>query len=170
MSRKRLVNYTNTERHSYNLKLFCTDLTLSYRGQRLANNSLLSLENLTTSNPIYCVSALPACCDTVRADSWFLPGAVSVNVSVADSEPLYQSWSGDRAIQLPRSSMCSTLEKGLYHCDVPDAKNITQTLYIGICPMSSKGKSAANFISVTCIFIVLPVCLDEQYAYYLSCK
>jgi len=115
---------------------------LVYRGQLLANNSLLSLENLSTSDPLSCVSTLPSCCDgTSRAAGWFLPSSVPVNSSMAGGEQIYQSLSNDQTISLHRSSMAAgSFQEGLYRCEVPDAENVTQTLYVGIYPTSGEGE------------------------------
>ncbi len=123
-------------------------MALVYRGQILANNSLLSLENLNTSDPISCVSTLPSCCNATRAGGWFLPSSVPVNSSLPGGEQIYQSWSNDQTIRLHRSSMAGSFEEGLYRCEVPDAENVTQTLFVGIYPTSGEGELSMSIVYV----------------------
>ena len=111
-----------------------------FGGQRLVNNSLLSLELFNTSSPpLSCVSTFPSCCDTLRAGNWFLPDA-STPVGVATgNESIYHSRDDNQTVSLHVRSGTGTVPEGLYRCEVPDVDNVTQTLYVGIYANNSRG-------------------------------
>ena len=114
---------------------------LTQGGQLIANNSIISLVNLT-DNPLLCVTTQPSCCDTNRSGSWFPPGGGNqLEDSPQDSAGLYQRWEDDQSIQLLRQSGAVSVEEGLYHCIVPDKDGVTQTLYVGISSSDNEGTS-----------------------------
>ena len=126
--------------------LHATDLEsivhLIHEGSVLPNNSVLFLDSLgngsaNSSSPLRCVTPLQPCCDTNRSGSWFYD--VNPLDEFENSTELYQSWGDDQSIELNRGDGASTIEGGLYHCEVPDADNVTQILYIGIYSSDNEG-------------------------------
>lgn len=115
----------------------CTDVGLGFGNMQLPNNSVFYLEDLTdTSVFIQCISTLSTCCDTVRAGNWFFPSGGPVTLGMQ----LFPTWHDDRTIRLIRYSSSGSFEEGIYRCNVPDANNEIQMLYLGIYPTSRDGE------------------------------
>ena len=115
---------------------------LSHEGSVLPNNSILSLDSLgdgnASSRPLLCVTPLQPCCDTNRSGNWFLGDDPLEDFN--NSTDLYQSWGDDQTVQLNRGSAADFMEGGLYHCEVPDADNVTRTLYVGVYLSADEGE------------------------------
>ena len=82
-------------------------------------------------NALFCVTDQPACCrppyTSNATGNWFFPNGTRVPSSGSQ-------WDFHRT----RGNMALLLHKrrggvdGVYHCVVPDAMNVTQTIYIGV--------------------------------------
>ncbi len=97
------------------------------------NNSIVDIG--VGDNALFCLSNSSSCCrprDGVASGEWFLPGGSSPiegngeSSSTADFSRSRKS----SAVLLNRRNSAMGPE-GQYRCDVIDARNITQTLYIG---------------------------------------
>ena len=83
------------------------------------NEALLCITNLTGAN------------GSVRGD-WYFPNGTRV-LSTNDDSEIY----GSRGEMVVRMNRRGGGEEGIYHCEIPDAMNVTQTIYIGVYTASS---------------------------------
>ena len=97
-----------------------------------SNNSVVTITDIGEGDmSLYCITSRSECCrssDGGESGNWFLPGQDNAikNISSADfsrREP--------RAVVLDRRSN-AVVPIGLYRCEVPDADNTLQSLYIGV--------------------------------------
>ena len=113
------------------------DVWFSLRNRTYQNNSIVTLEDIgEQDDALLCKTNLTACCrssntsDSHALGNWFFPNGTRVpsrNVS---------GWGLD--IYRTRGQMVVLLhrrrggEEGIYCCEIPDAMNVTQTIYIGV--------------------------------------
>ena len=117
-------------------KKFTSDLGFYLNGQMYPNNSIVTITDIGVGdNALFCLSESSSCCrsDGMASGEWFLPGASS---PINGSGELFSTANFSRsrrssAVLLNRRNDTIRPE-GLYRCDVIDAGNITQSLYIGI--------------------------------------
>ena len=108
----------------------------SLNGTTYQNNSLVTLEDIGEGGgALLCVTDLTACCRPPYTDywgssatgNWFFPNETRV--------PGPDRW---WEIYRTRGQMVVSLhcirggEEGIYRCEIPDAMNVTQTIYIGV--------------------------------------
>ncbi len=87
-------------------------------------------------NALFCLTNSTSCCrlrNGVASGEWFLPGGTSPIASGGESHSIANFSRSRRssAVLLNRKNNAIRPE-GLYRCDVIDARNINQSLYIGI--------------------------------------
>jgi len=113
--------------------LLAGDVWFSLNGATYQNNSLVTLEDIGENDTaLLCMTHLTTCCR--RSDSsgfvlgnWKFPNKTDVPSSS-------RMWDFYRA----RGQMVVRLyrrrggEEGIYHCEIPDTMNVTQTIYIGV--------------------------------------
>ncbi len=125
--------------YRYILKLLYLILGLGFylNGQMYPNNSIVTITDIEVGdNALFCLSNSSSCCrsrDGMARGQWFLPGGSS-SISGNGESFSMANFSRSRrpsAVLLNRRNNAIGPE-GLYRCDVIDARNITQTLYIGI--------------------------------------
>ena len=98
-----------------------------------SNNSVVTITNVGEGNmSLYCITSKSECCrssDGGESGNWFLPGQASAveDTSTAD----FSRRREPRAVVLDRRNS-AVLPIGLYRCEVPDAGNAIQSLYIGV--------------------------------------
>ena len=107
----------------------------SLNGTTYQNNSLVTLEDIGEGYDaaLLCLTNKTACCRPPygywgsAAGTWFFPNETTV--------PSPGSW---WEIYRTRSQMVVRLHRnrggvsGIYRCEIPDARNVTQTIYIGV--------------------------------------
>ena len=106
----------------------------SLNGTTYLNNSLVTLEDIGEwdDGALLCVTDYTACCRPPytgysAAGNWYFPNETRV--------PSPGSW---WEIYRSRSQMVVRLHRrrggvsGIYHCEIPDAMNVTQAIYIGV--------------------------------------
>ena len=108
-----------------------------FRGTTYQNNSLVTLEDIGEGDgALLCVTDLTACCRPPYTDSfgqlaignWFFPNGTRVPASSA----LWDIYRTRGASKILLHRRRSGGENGIYSCDLPDAMNVTQTVYIGV--------------------------------------
>ena len=98
-----------------------------------SNNSVVTITDIRGGNTsLYCITERSNCCrssDGGESGDWFLPGQDRVveSTSIAD----FSRRREPRAVVLDRRSN-AVVTIGLYRCEVPDADNTIQSLYIGV--------------------------------------
>ena len=114
----------------------CEGVRFSLRGTTYQNNSLVTLEDIGEGyNALLCVTDQPACCRPPYSDSfrlsafgnWFFPNGTRVPSS-ANQWDMHRT-RGHMVLPLQRRRGGA---KGIYHCVILDAMNVSQTVYIGV--------------------------------------
>ena len=112
------------------------DVWFSLTNTTYQNNSLVTLEDIGDGDKdaLFCVTNLTACCQPPHAGlngstigNWFFPNGTKV----PSSDTMWDFYRGrvKMAVQLYRRRGG---EEGIYRCEIPDAMNVTQTIYIGL--------------------------------------
>ena len=112
------------------------------RNTTYQNNSILILEDIGEGdNALLCMTNQTACCrppHSAAKGNWFFPNGTRVPSRFANAT------SGERSdIYRTRDQMVVRMnrrrggEEGIYHCEIPDAMNVTQTIYIGVYSVST---------------------------------
>ena len=86
-------------------------------------------------NALLCVTDQPACCRPPYTDpigvsavgNWFFPNGTRVPTSGVQWD--IHRTRGQSVVRLQRRRGG---EEGIYHCAIPDAMNVDQTIYIGV--------------------------------------
>ena len=108
---------------------------LVLRGIPYQNNSIVTLEDIGEGrNALFCITNQTACCRTPYTGingsalgNWFFPNGTRV--------PGSGRWwdihrtRGQMVVRLHRRRGG---EEGIYHCEIPDAMKVIQTIYIGV--------------------------------------
>ena len=115
-----------------------SDVWFSLKGTTYQNNSIVILEDIGEGdNALLCMTNLTACCrppytgGTRKAiGNWYFPNGTRLHSGRVNGEEwdLYRT-RGKMAIHMNRRR--GGVE-GIYHCEIPDAMNVTQTIYIGV--------------------------------------
>ena len=100
----------------------------------------MTLEDIgEDGDALLCITNFTACCRPPYTDdnvsvigNWFFPNGTRVFSKHVQSD-LYRS----RDQMVVRLDRRRGGEDGIYHCKIPDAMNVTQTIYIGMYPASS---------------------------------
>ena len=115
------------------------DVWFSLNGTTYQNNSIVTLEDIGEGDDaLLCITKYTACCrsdytgETVPAlGNWFFPNETRVpNVN----ESSHQQWDfySRRGQMVVRMYRRRGGVEGIYHCEIPDAMNVTQIIYIGV--------------------------------------
>ena len=106
----------------------------SLRGVAYQNNSLVTLQDIGEGgDALFCVTDLTACClyytdvNGFAVGNWYFPNGTRVPSSGNKWD--FHRTRGQMVVLLHRRR---SGENGIYHCVIPDATNVTQTVYIGV--------------------------------------
>ena len=95
----------------------------------------MSLEDIGEGDgALVCITNLTACCRPpytgemrYATGNWFFPNGTRVPSSGSQSD--FHRTRGQMVIRMHRRRGG---EDGIYHCEIPDAENVTQFIYIGV--------------------------------------
>ena len=117
------------------------NVSFSLNGTTYQNNSLVTLEDIGGGeNVLLCVTDLADCCRRPYTGekgpamgNWFFPNGSRVPSSIVN-ETSKEQWDiyrtrGQSVVRLHRRRGG---EDGVYRCEIPDAMNVTQKIYIGV--------------------------------------
>ena len=104
---------------------------LSLHGMTLPNNSIVTNTDIGTyAAALVCATTYTLCCTSGNPETeWYFPNETLV---LNDPRLPYQRNRGrnpGRVILIRNSESTTT---GIFHCDIPDANGVTQSLYVGI--------------------------------------
>ena len=118
------------------------DVWFSLRGTTYQNNSIVALEDIGDGDDaLLCITSLVTCCQPpytgemgAALGNWFFPNGTRVPSSGLQWD--FHRTRGHKKVLLHRRRGGA---EGIYHCVIPDAMNITQTIYIGVYSISRGG-------------------------------
>ena len=117
------------------VSLLFTGMWFSLRGTTYQNNSCVALEDIGEGDDaLLCVTNLTAFNFTgTSSGNWFFPNGTRVpgmtaNKTTGEKWDFYRTKSGT-VVTLNRRKGG---EDGIYHCEIRDSMNVTQTIYIGV--------------------------------------
>ena len=94
---------------------------------------------------LFCHTNKMNCCLEEQLGNWFYPNGTTVesftvNTNKRISEFFSRSRSQSRVTMVVRGTSglrtnLGPLERGRFHCEVPDANNVNQTVYVNICEL-----------------------------------
>ena len=114
----------------------CEGVRFSLNGTTYQNNSLVTLEDIgERDNALLCVTDITACCSSLFTDSigqsalgnWWFPNGTKVPTIGHQWD--FHKTRGQSVVRLQR---IRGGEEGIYHCTIPDAMGVTQTIYVGV--------------------------------------
>ena len=98
-----------------------------------SNNSVVTITDIGEGNiSLYCISERSECCNSSDGEErgdWFLPGQDSAVKGTLSAD--FSRRREPRAVLLGRRNN-AVVPIGLYRCEVPDADDTIQSLYIGV--------------------------------------
>ena len=127
--------------------LYAGNFRFSLNGTTYHNNSIVTLEDIgKEGDALLCMTNFTACCRSPYTDenmnmsaigNWFFPNGSRVpsrsSNGVSVSGTFYRT-RGRMVVLLHRRRGG---EEGIYHCEIPDSANVTQTIYIGVYTVNS---------------------------------
>ena len=110
---------------------FSPGVRFSLNGTTYQNNSIVTLEDIgEDDDALLCVTDLTTCCQPSSVNArgnWFFPNGTRVPSSGVKWD--FHRTRGQSVVLLQRRQ--GGVE-GIYHCMIPDAMNVDQTIYIGV--------------------------------------
>ena len=127
----------------------CAGVSFWLRGTTYLNNSLVTLEDIGEDvDTLFCVTDQNACCRppytgvNMSIGNWYFPNGSRV-LNSGDQWDFHRT----RSQSVVRLHRRRGGVNGIYRCDLPDAMNVVQTIYIGV-------YTADTGESLSCISIV----------------
>ena len=100
-------------------------------GTTYQNNSIVMLEDIGDNDALHCVTNQTACCRppyrSLTIGSWYFPNGTRIP-STGHKWDFFRT-RGQMVVSMYRRR--GGVE-GIYRCEIPDAMNVTQTIYIGV--------------------------------------
>ena len=126
---------------SFYYRISGVDLTLN--GVTLSNNSIVAMTDIGTGDAaLVCTTTYTPCCTSFQNPEthWYFP-----NGSRVPNNPAlpYQRTRGQNPGRVILSRNSESATTGIFHCDLPDASGVTQSLYLGIYDSGTGNKSCA---------------------------
>ena len=107
---------------------------VALKGTNYQNNSIMILENIGEGgDALLCLTDQTACCRPPYSGNrpvlgnWFFPNGTRVPSSSNQSD--FHRTRGQSVVRLHRRRGGVN---GIYHCEIPDAMNVIQAIYIGV--------------------------------------
>ena len=113
------------------------DVWFSLRNTTYQNLSVVALEDIGDGDDaLLCITNQTACCQSSDGNgfvlgNWFFPNGTRVSSS-GNQWDFYRT-RGHMVVHLNRKRGG---EEGIYHCEILDTMNVTQSLYIGVFSIS----------------------------------
>ena len=112
-----------------------SDVWFSLRNTTYQNNSIVILEEVGEGDDaLVCITNLTTCCQSSGTGemgnaigNWYFPNGSRVPGSGSESGFFRSRHQMAAHLQRKRGGA-----EGIYHCEIPDTMNVTQTIYIGV--------------------------------------
>ena len=104
---------------------------LTLNGMTLTNNSIVDMTDIGTGNAaLACTTTYEPCCSSANFETqWYFPNGSQIPNNLNLPYRRTRGTNPGRVI-LNRNSESTTT--GIFHCTIPDASGVTQSLYVGI--------------------------------------
>ena len=134
------------------------DVRFSLGNITYQNNSIVTLEDIEYADALLCITNQTACCRYPYSGgsalgNWYFPNGT--RVPSAGNQWGFFRTRGQMVIGMHRRGGG---EEGIYHCEIPDAMNVNQIIYIGVYSAST-GKWSILFWS----YAVLMFCRGVRF-------
>ena len=114
------------------------DVRFSLNGTTYQNNSLVTLEDIGSGDDaLLCITEQRNCCQPPYTGemgpligNWFFPNRTRIPSQIING--LMWNFFRTRGLSVVYLNRKRGGAEGIYHCEIPDASNITQTIYIGV--------------------------------------
>ena len=93
----------------------------------------MTLEDIGEDNndALLCITKLTSCCQpSSTSGNWFFPDGTRVS-GMKNNQQDFHRTRGQMVLRLIHKSGRGGVD-GIYHCVIPDSRNVTQTIYIGV--------------------------------------
>ena len=116
----------------YTYNNYTDGVYLSLSGTAIAYNSYVAVDDIGEGDAaLLCHTDKTPCCGPPnRAGEWYYPGGYYVGIQGGSSDEFYRN-RGTQVVRLNRRQGTFT-ERGLFRCEVPDARNIVRFIYVNI--------------------------------------
>ena len=113
--------------------LHAGDVWFSLNDTTYQNNSLVTLEDIGEDNAsLLCMTHLTTCCRRRDSSGFVLGNWRFPNKTDVRSSSKMWDFYRDRGQMVIRMKRRRGGVEGIYHCEIPDTMNVTQTIYIGV--------------------------------------
>ena len=117
-----------------------TGVRLTLRGVQYHDNGIIDITDVGENDAaLICQTDLRPCCRPIRAGQWYYPNGTAVPISTAGGD-FYRNRGDDGTVRLNRRNNAMYPTIGIYRCEIPDQRGISQSLYIGLLTYSHFGK------------------------------
>ena len=114
-----------------------SDVRFLLNGRTYQNNSVVALEDTGEgSDALFCITEQMACCRPPYTGemgpdigNWFFPNGTRIYTPGEGTDWDFYRTRGEMVVLMHRKGGG---EDGIYRCEIPDAINVTQTIYIGV--------------------------------------
>ena len=110
-----------------------TDVYLSLNGEVIPNHGYVEISDIGSSDTtaLLCHTNRPVPAGSTHSGGdWFTPDRDRVETLGSTALPGFEMNRGPMLVKLKRTS--GTPDEGIYHCDVNDAAETPQTVYVGL--------------------------------------
>ena len=110
------------------------DIWFSLKNKTYQNNSIVTVEDIGEGNhALLCITNLTTCCRSAddipngAKGNWYFPNGCKVPGSTVE-----RNFFRDRGQRVVKLNHRGGGEEGIYRCEIPDSRNVSQTIYIGL--------------------------------------
>ena len=121
----------NMHDHTITILSGAVGVTLSLRGSAVPNNSYVNAADIDNMDDtaLLCCTDKPGCCrNNTKEGHWYFPDGKIVPYN--KNRQGFRRDRGDGVVRLKQNGMSAY--RGLFYCEVPDANNENQTVYVHI--------------------------------------
>ena len=106
-----------------------SDVWFSLNGTTYQNNSIVILEEISEGgDALLCITNQTDCCYHPPKGNWVFPNGTRVPSRTNRTWDFFRT----RGPMVVRMNRKRGVVEGIYHCEIPDTMNATQTIYIGV--------------------------------------
>ena len=108
-------------------------VTLSLNGKVIANDSFVNADDIgENDDALHCQTDKKSCCryGVNRFGEWYFPNGTRVGMREGTRDNYFYRNRGDKIVRLNRRH--NPPERGQFHCEVPDADGVNQTVFVNI--------------------------------------